>query len=400
MRFACASNAATRPRLGERATATSYVPGVSTDPDRQAAEPKPTRSVPKQRETEESLRAHNLQRKTDREIRAAQPRSGAEPMRVAYLELLKLCLCDLAGARTLSVSRTGDTRRPDSQVKCRELDDGELMLRVMGSDWPFSGLTMVGLERLDDLQACVESVVADGVEGDVIEAGAWRGGASILARATLDSLGADDRAVWVADSFRGLPQPDPGAFPQDHELDLSKIDFLAVSVEEVRDHFARFGLEEGVVFVEGFFDETLPRLRDHRWSVVRLDGDTYEATWVGLEHLYPGLSAGGYLIVDDYGLIRECQAAVDDYRREHGITEPIEKADWNGIHWRREDEPSARAASSGATPRRVPTPGSGTGGRSAQTRIPTERELELERELTELRERHPVVRGGPDEEPR
>src|SRR4051812_42922394 len=145
--------------------------------------------VRKHRETEESLRASFLQRGLRRPIRAARPRPGAEPMRQAYLDLLKLCLCDLAGARTMSVSRTGDTRRPDVPVYSRELPEEELPLRVMGSDWPFSGLTMVGMERLDDLQECVESVVADGVEGDVIEAGTWRGGASILARATLDTLG-------------------------------------------------------------------------------------------------------------------------------------------------------------------------------------------------------------------
>jgi O-methyltransferase len=340
-------------------------------------------SAPKYRPTEEALRAAHLKEGTDREIRAIQPRPGVEPMRAAYLELLKLCLCDLAGARTLSVSRTGDTRRPDSQVKCRELGEEELALRARGSDWPFSGLTMVGLKRLDDLQACIESVVADGVEGDVIEAGAWRGGASILARATLDSLGADERTVWVADSFQGLPAPDPGGFPEDHELDLSRIEFLAVPVEEVWGHFARFGLEQGVKLVEGFFDETLPGLRDHRWSVVRLDGDTYEATWVGLESLYPGLSAGGYLIVDDYGLIKECQAAVDDYRREHGITEAIEKIDWNGARWRREDEPDQSGASPTGAPRAVSTPSSARAGKAPRTRIPTERELELERELSE-----------------
>jgi hypothetical protein len=306
-------------------------------------------------------------------------------MRTAYLELLKLCLCDLTGARTLSVSRTGDTRRPDSQVKCRELDEEELTLRVMGSDWPFSGLTMVGLERLDDVQACIESVVADGVDGDVIEAGAWRGGASILARATLDSLGADDRTVWVADSFQGLPPPNRS---EDRELDLSNIDFLAVTVEEVRAHFARFGLEQGVEFVEGLFAETLPRLRGHRWSVIRLDGDSYEATWVGLESLYPGLSPGGYLIVDDYRLIPECRAAVDDYRQQHGVEEPIEKVDSNGVHWRREDEPDGIVAGAGKAPRRVSKVRS-TRARAKQPRprIPTERELELEDELRELRQR-------------
>ncbi len=136
-------------------------------------------------------------------------------MRVAYLELLKLACCDLAGARTLSVSRTGDSRAARQPGASRASWRGsELPLRVMGADWPFSGLTMVGLERLDDLQPCVESVVADGVEGDVIEAGAWRGGASILARATLDSLGADERTVWVADSFQGLPEPDEGRSPR------------------------------------------------------------------------------------------------------------------------------------------------------------------------------------------
>jgi O-methyltransferase len=287
-------------------------------------------------------------------------------------------------------------------VFCRELGADELPLRVIGSDWPFSGLTMVGLERLDDLQACVESVVADGVKGDVIEAGAWRGGAAILARATLDSLGDDDRTVVVADSFQGLPAPDPGAFPEDDELDLSRVDFLAVPAEEVQGHFARFGLDHGIEFVPGFFNETLPGLRGRRWSVVRLDGDTYEATWVGLESLYPGLSAGGYLIIDDYVLIKECRAAVEDFRRQHGITEPIEKADWNGVRWRREDEPDPSAVVAGSTSSRaVSTPSSARAGADpARTHIPTERELELERELSELRARLGVAGGQRGEAPK
>jgi O-methyltransferase len=273
-----------------------------------------------------------------------------------------------------------------------------LPLRVRGSDWPFSGLTMVGLKRLDDLQACVESVVADGVEGDVIEAGAWRGGASILARATLDSLGADERTVWVADSFQGLPAPDPGGFPEDHELDLSQVEFLAVPADEVRLHFARFGCDHGVELVEGFFDQTLPTLRDRTWSVIRLDGDTYEATWVGLESLYPGLSAGGHLIVDDYGLIPECRAAVDDFRREHGIDEPISKIDWNGVRWRREDEPDQNAGGVPKTSRPVSTPSSARAGEAAaRPHVPTERELELQRELEALREQLEGSRGTREE---
>jgi hypothetical protein len=340
---------------------------------------------PQQRTTEEKLRSDALERGTGRPIRAARPRPGDGSMRAAYLDLLKLCLCDLAGARTLSVTRSGDTRRPDVPVFCHELDDEQLALRVMGSDWPFSGLTMVGLERLDDLQACIESVVADGVPGDVIETGTWRGGASILARATLDSLGADDRTVVIADSFQGLPAPDRETFPEDRDLDLSQIDFLAVPADEVRGHFARFGLEHGLEFVPGLFHETLPGMRGRTWSVVRLDGDTYEATWVGLESLYPGLAAGGYLIIDDYGLIRECRAAVEDYRAEHGIEEPIVKVDWNGVRWRRETEPTPEAAPAPPA-RKASAPGQERlAAHRARAPIPTQRELELERELAELR---------------
>jgi O-methyltransferase len=259
---------------------------------------------------------------------------------------------------------------------------------------------MVGLVRLDDLQACIESAVADGVEGDVIEAGAWRGGAAILARATLDSLGADERILWVADSFRGLPAPDPGAFPKDRLLDLSQVSFLAVPLEEVRSYFARFGCEHGVEFVEGYFNETLPTLRGRRWSVVRLDGDTYEATWVGLDSLYPSLSAGGYLIIDDYGLIPECHAAVHDFRREHEITEPIEKIDFNGIRWRKEREPDRSALSTAGPPRRAPASTSDQEQSTGRAHIPSERELELERQVRELRERLDADGGTGSEEPR
>jgi len=345
-----------------------------------------------ERPSEEELRAAHVDLGATREVRAPSPATDAESLRAAYLGLLKLSLCDLAGARTLSVSRAGDGRTPGSQVFSRELVGDELALRIKGADWPFSGLSMIGLARLDDLQSCVESVVAEGVEGDLIEAGAWRGGASILMRATLDSLGADQRTVWVADSFRGLPAPDADAFPEDRELDLSRVDFLAVPLEEVKEYFARFGCAPGVEFVPGFFDETLPALRDLRWSVVRLDGDTYESTWLALESLYPGLSSGGYLIIDDYQLIEECRGAVDAFRREHGITEPIEEIDWNGVRWRRASEPprpARDAADARQVSRRLRDRHSERAvERSGQKPIPTQRELEVEYELSRLRRRH------------
>ena len=81
-------------------------------------------------------------------------------------------------------------------------------------------------------------------------------------------------------------------------------------------------LDERVRFLPGWFKDTLPTIRDRTWSVVRLDGDFYESTMDGLTNLYPKLSVGGFLIIDDYS-IPACRQAVEDYRTEHGIDEPI-----------------------------------------------------------------------------
>jgi O-methyltransferase len=307
--------------------------------------------------------------------RAAGPGPEAKALRTAYLELLKLSLCDLAGASTVSVGKTDD-----GGVMSRELVGEEMRLRAAGMDWPLQGLTMVGLNRLDDLQTCVESVVAEGVEGDLIEAGSWRGGASMLMRATLDSLGSDDRTVWVADSFQGFPRPD-------RQEGLNAVDFLSVPQEDVEANFARFGLDAGVRFVPGFFEETMSDLVGGQWSVVRLDGDTYEATWVTLGSLYPGLARGGYLIVDDYGALEECRRAVDDFRRQHNIEEPLEKVDWTCVRWRRESAPTNEATEARQAPR---SNGRGPVERMTRPRhvvVPTERELELSRELDNARAR-------------
>lgn len=305
---------------------------------------------------------------------AAGPGPEAEELRRAYLDLLKLALCDLVGTATTSVGEL-----PDGGVAARELRGDERRLRSAGMDWPLHGLTMVGLGRLDDLQACVESVVADGIEGDVIEAGAWRGGASLLMRATLDTLG-DDRTVWVADSFQGFPQPD-SADSEAHRL--SAIDFLVAPSEEVSDSFRRLGCDRGVELVEGFFENTLAGLAGRRWALVRLDADTYEPTRLALETLYAGLSVGGYLVIDDYGAFQGCRQAVDQFRAENGITEPIERIGFAGARWRRVSDAPLRMAT--GPPAETPPRRAASGPRSAP--VPTLRELELEREVIELRER-------------
>ena len=73
--------------------------------------------------------------------------------------------------------------------------------------------------------------------------------------------------------------------------------------------------------------------------MLRLDGDMYGSTMDALEALYPKLSLGGYVIVDDYGNIPQCKEAVTDFRNAHGIIDPIESIDWTGVYWQRSTDP-------------------------------------------------------------
>jgi hypothetical protein len=177
----------------------------------------------------------------------------------------------------------------------------------------------------------------------------------------------------VADSFQGFPAGAPEA--------LDGFDFLAVSVEEVRESFARLGLDGGVEFLPGFFEESLAALARRAWSLVRIDADTYEPTRAALDALYPGLAPGGYVVLDDYGSFEGCRRAVDEFRAEHGIAEPIERVDFTCSRWRRTTDRALDIAPPPASaPRRPP--------RTARDgHVPTAHELDLEREVADLRRR-------------
>jgi O-methyltransferase len=195
---------------------------------------------------------------------------------------------------------------------------------------------MAGLRRLDNLQDLVTDGLRRDVPGDLIETGAWRGGATILMRAVLEAYGDPDRRVWVADSFQGLPRPDPGRWPAEAGDEHWTREQLAVPLEQVQANFARYGLlDDRVRFLAGWFKDTLPDAPIERLAVLRLDGDMYGSTMEALEALYPKLSVGGYVIVDDYGAIPQCKEAVTDFRTAHGIIDPMEPVDWTGVYWQR-----------------------------------------------------------------
>lgn len=148
--------------------------------------------------------------------------------------------------------------------------------------------------------------------------------------------GGGERKIFLADSFEGLPAPfqfDSKSAWNSGRLDLSNIDYLSVAEGDVRRNLQTFGFDDDdVVTVKGWFHESLPTLANRRFALIRLDGDLYSSTMVALENLYPSLSPGGYLIVDDWA-IEECREAVEKYRSEHKITEEIKEIDGESVFW-------------------------------------------------------------------
>lgn len=208
--------------------------------------------------------------------------------------------------------------------------------REYGLDWPTYAETMVGLRRLDNLRDCIRTIIADSVPGDFVETGVWRGGASIFMKGVLAAYG-EQREIWLADSFEGLPPPDVVDYPQDAGIRLDKeAHYLAVSEAQVKRNFERYGmLDEHVHFVKGWFRDTLTALPAERISLLRLDGDLYESTIQALEPLYPKIPVGGFCVIDDYGKVEACRKAVHDYRSANSIADPIVDIDGTGVYWRK-----------------------------------------------------------------
>jgi hypothetical protein len=231
----------------------------------------------------------------------------------------------------IAASLVGRLNRDPPMGKAeRSYDDTR---RENGWDWPSGAPSMIGAKRMRNLRNECERVIKDGVPGDFMETGVWRGGACIMMRAVLKAYGIASRRVIAADSFKGLPPPS-GGVPADAGSNLHECPEFSVSLDEVKSAFYRYGLlDSQVVFLEGLFKDTLPTAPVQQLAVLRLDGDMYESTMDGLLNLYEMLSPGGSLIVDDYFLFEAHRQAVDEYRASFEIADPIVRIDEYGGFW-------------------------------------------------------------------
>lgn len=196
--------------------------------------------------------------------------------------------------------------------------------------------SMMGRVRLDNLHHLMDQIRTEGLQGDFIECGVWRGGGCIFMAGYLLAHGMADRKVFVADSFQGLPR---STHANDLDVDLSKekAPELAVSLDTVRGNFTIYGLDRpNVVFLKGWFKDTLLGVPTDRIALLRMDGDLYESTMDTLLALYDRVVSGGGVIVDDYNAVPACRQAVADFFRMRGLPQPeMQEIDWAGVWFRK-----------------------------------------------------------------
>jgi hypothetical protein len=209
-------------------------------------------------------------------------------------------------------------------------------LREHGCDWPSYAHSMIGVKRMENVRYLSELVIYKRIPGDFIETGVWRGGACIMMRAVLEAYGIKDRRVLVADSFAGLPPPDEKNYPEDKGQIFHTYKELSVSLEEVKNNFSKYDLlNKQVVFIKGWFKDTLSTAPIKKLAILRLDGDLYESTFQALEALYDKVSVGGFVIIDDYHVVAACKKAVHDFCISQNFTPAIQEIDGVGVFWKK-----------------------------------------------------------------
>lgn len=259
---------------------------------------------------------------------------ATNPMRTQYLKLM---------AETL----TGINLRIPEYHRSNIEKPFDFDARSFGLDWPMYGYSMVGSYRLQNIHYLLLELEKNSISGDFIEAGVWRGGSCIFATAVMEAYNMEDRKVFVADSFQGLP-PSSQSKDENKWIGLGN-GFLEVSQEEVALNFEAFGmLTPRVEFIEGFFRHSLPIFRDSMRSrarqiaFARLDADMYESTMDVLFNIFEFIPIGGIIVFDDFFTVPEESQAAVQFWELHGLEENFHDIDGSGVWWRKSANPPVR----------------------------------------------------------
>ena len=213
--------------------------------------------------------------------------------------------------------------------------DGQ-MIETCRAVKPF---TMTSNERIFSLCRSVEYVVKHNIAGDIVECGVWKGGSMMAVARTLIAQGVT-RKLHLFDTFEGMSAPteaDKTAYGHLAARTLAAGDrnsnpWWAYSpLDEVKKNLLDTGYDQSQIeFVKGKVEDTLPANAPSQISLLRLDTDWYESTYHEMVHLYPRLSVGGVLIIDDYGDWQGARKAIDQYIAEKNLKVLLTRIDFTG----------------------------------------------------------------------
>ena len=210
--------------------------------------------------------------------------------------------------------------------------------------------TMTSDLRVAALCDAVRYVVNSRIPGDLVECGVWKGGSMMAAARTLIESGDRTRHLYLFDTFEGMTAPtdeDVSASGESAAELMARSDLAREDAESVwcrapydvvRQAMDSVGYDDSKIhYVKGRVEDTLPASAPREIALLRLDTDWYESTRHEMIHLFPRLSTGGVLILDDYGHWQGARRAVDEYLRDHHVPLFLQKIDYSGryaVKWR------------------------------------------------------------------
>ncbi len=184
--------------------------------------------------------------------------------------------------------------------------------------------TMTTSTRIQTLIRAVQHVVKHDIPGDIVECGVWRGGSMMAVAKTLLALGCQSRRLYLFDTFEGMTRPGERDVSRDGHVateyfrrwrtEPDRSNWCRASLDEVERLVRSIGYDNSMIhFVPGKVEDTIPDQAPDTIAVLRLDTDFHESTRHELEHLFPRLSTGGMLILDDYDYWQGVRQATDEY---------------------------------------------------------------------------------------
>jgi len=201
--------------------------------------------------------------------------------------------------------------------------------------------TMTGPERIFSLIEAVKYVIAAGIEGDIVECGVWRGGSVMAVLNVLKELDSAEKNIYLYDTYDGMTDPTADDISFEGRsakelLDESKkneqnVIWAYSALDIVKKNVYTSGYDrEKIHFIRGKVEDTIPSIIPEKICLLRLDTDWYESTKHELEHLFPRLSKGGILILDDYGHWQGARKAADEYFGKYKINIFLSRIDYTG----------------------------------------------------------------------